>query len=116
MRTDVDIFMKFGTHVLSYIIYYLKKYLSKFYFENFQHGGHLKCLIVNNFLIFHFIKISILDIMLSFLLWTERHLIFQYPIKNNEGMTKFVLGPLLAYVDWILRPTLFPPIFLQILS
>ena len=52
---DVDIIMKFGIHVLDYIIYYLKKYL-----ENFRNRGHLKFSIVNNFLIFHFIKIGII--------------------------------------------------------
>ena len=46
LRMDVEIFIKFSTHALNYIIYYLNKKVSKFYLENVQNGGHLTFLIV----------------------------------------------------------------------
>ena len=69
----------------------LFKKVAKFYLENFQNGGHLKFLIVNNFLIFHFIKISIIRYNVSLFIVNRMASYFlRSDKKNNEVMTKFV--------------------------
>ena len=40
-RTDIDILLKFGSHVLNYIIFYLKKYLN-FIFKIFKMAARQK--------------------------------------------------------------------------